>query len=145
MKMSNATSRPPVASLNMGGSLIEIAALTALIGSTTAESLVLGNKGAGGLLWGTMSIFGALSVIKACLAAATPDWLRETPGVRSKEIDGAIGVSLNLDKSTAHSIRRGISAVGVACKIRMVSAAIPLPLPVDRSFPFPVWTCFLQI
>ena len=49
--MSNATDRTSAfASLNLGGSLIEIAALTALIGSTTAESLVLGNKGAVGLL-----------------------------------------------------------------------------------------------
>lgn len=120
--MSNATSRTSstVSSLNLGGGLIEIAALTALIGSTTAESLVLGNKGAAGLLWGTMSIFGALSVIKACIAAATPDWLRETLGVRTKETDGAIGVSLNLDSKSVPSIRRGTSAVGVACKVRVV-------------------------
>ena len=63
--MSNGTAaQEKVSSLNLGGGLIEIAALTALIGSTTAESLVLGNKGAAGLVWGTMSIFGALSVIR---------------------------------------------------------------------------------
>ena len=63
--MSNGThAQEKVSSLNLGGGLIEIAALTALVGSTTAESLVLGNKGAAGLVWGTMSIFGALSVIR---------------------------------------------------------------------------------
>ncbi|KAL9125924.1 MAG: hypothetical protein Q9217_004945 [Psora testacea] len=111
-----------VASLNMGGGLIEIAALTALIGSTTAESLVLGNKGAPGLLWGTMSIFGALSVIKACIAAATPDWLRETIGVRSKETDAAIGVSLDLNVKGHKIQRRAASACGIACKVAINSS-----------------------
>lgn len=117
--MANETSRASVASsLNLGGGLIEIGALTALIGSTTAASLVLGNKGAPGLLWGTMSIFGALSVIKACVAAATPDWLRETLGVRNKETDAAIGLSLDLDsKSLQKKSRATTGAVGVACKV----------------------------
>ena len=71
--MSDTTSSPErVSSLNLGGGLIEIAALTALIGSTTAESLVLGNKGAAGLVWGTMSIFGALSVIRGCVRVSAP-------------------------------------------------------------------------
>ena len=117
--MANETSRASIASsLNLGGGLIEIGALTALIGSTTAASLVLGNKGAAGLLWGTMSIFGALSVIKACVAAATPDWLRETLGVRNKETDAAIGLSLDLDsKSLQKKSRVTTGAVGVACKV----------------------------
>ena len=63
--MSNGTAaQEEVSSLNLGGGLIEIAAWTALIGSTREESLVLGNKGAAGLVWGTMSVFGALSVIR---------------------------------------------------------------------------------
>ena len=116
--MANETSRASaVASLNLSGGLIEIGALTALIGSTTAASLVLGNKGAAGLLWGTMSIFGALSVIKACVAAATPDWLRETLGVRNKETDAAIGLSLDLDSRNLQKKSRGTGAVGVGCKV----------------------------
>ena len=116
--MANETSRVSVASsLNLGGGLIEIGALTALIGSTTAASLVLGNKGAAGLLWGTMSIFGALSVIRACVAAATPDWLRETLGVRNKETDAAIGLSLDLDSRSLQKKSRNTGAVGVACKV----------------------------
>ena len=116
--MANETSRASIASsLNLGGGLIEIGALTALIGSTTAASLVLGNKGAAGLLWGTMSIFGALSVIKACVAAATPDWLRETLGVRNEETDAAIGLSLDLDSKSLQKKSRVTGALGVACKV----------------------------
>ena len=116
--MANETSRASaVSSLNLGGGLIEIGALTALIGSTTAASLVLGNKGAAGLLWGTMSMFGVLSVIKACVAAATPDWLRETLGVRNKETDAAVGLSLDLDSRNLQKKSRGTGAVGVGCKV----------------------------
>jgi len=82
--------------LRVGSGLVEIAAITALIGSTTAESLVLGNRGAPGLAWSSMSVFGALSVTKGCIAAATPGWLRETMGVRNGLTDSAIGLSLNL-------------------------------------------------
>src|SRR5262245_24938959 len=67
----------------LGTGLIEIAALTALIGSNTAEQLTLGNRGAAGLAWVGTSTFGSLSILKACLAASTPTWLRETIGVRS--------------------------------------------------------------
>ncbi|KAL9603039.1 MAG: hypothetical protein Q9219_001403 [cf. Caloplaca sp. 3 TL-2023] len=105
-------------SLNFGGGLIEIAALTALIGSTTAESLVLGNRGSAGLLWGTMSCFGALSVVKACIAAATPGWLRDTFGVRSKATDDALGVALTLDDTSLQSRRnRATGICGIACLV----------------------------
>ncbi|KAL8919029.1 MAG: hypothetical protein Q9208_006995 [Pyrenodesmia sp. 3 TL-2023] len=106
-----------LASSNFGGGLIEIAALTALIGSTTAESLVLGNRGAAGLLWATMSIFGALSVIKACIAAATPGWLRETIGVRSKETDSALGIALTLNDKSLRNRRNAVGVCGVSCQI----------------------------
>lgn len=70
-------------SIKIGTGLVEIAALTALIGSDTSASLVIGDKGAPGLAWAAMSTFGILSVIKSCIAGAAPDWLRETMGVRS--------------------------------------------------------------
>ena len=119
--MSNLTGSNPIfSSLNLGGGLVEIAALTALIGSTTVGSLMLGNKGTAGLVWGTMSVFGALSVIKACLSATTPGWLRETLGVRTSEIDAAVGLSLNLDSKGFRSKKRDQGAVGLACKIETV-------------------------
>lgn len=35
--------------LDVSGGLVEVAALTSLIGATTAESLILGSRGAAGL------------------------------------------------------------------------------------------------
>ena len=119
--MSNLTSsNPTLSSLNLGGGLIEIAALTALIGSITVQSLMLGNKGTAGLVWGTMSIFGALSVIKACLSATTPGWLRETLGVRTSDIDAALGLTLDLDTRGFRSKKRGGNAIGLVCKLEAV-------------------------
>ena len=120
--MSSSSSSTPHrhSSPDFGGGLIEIAALTSLIGSTTAESLALGNRGAAGLLWGTMSMFGALSVIKACIAAATPANLRETFGVRSKETDAALGMALTLDNKELRSRHRFKGVCGIGCKIAVV-------------------------
>ena|SRR5947207_333176 len=107
-------------SFNVGNGLIEIAALTALVGSTTAESLTLGNKGAAGLVWATISIFGAVSIVKACIAAATPGWLRETLGVRNKETDCAVGLALDLDMKYLRSRNRIGGAVGIICEVKAV-------------------------
>ena len=122
LAMANSTNRPSAdaSSLNLGGGLVEVAALTALVGSTTAESLILGNKGAAGLVWGSMSAFGALSIIRACISAATPDWLRDTLGVRAKEIDAAVGLALRLDEKDRKSRARVGSAIGLVCKIETV-------------------------
>jgi hypothetical protein len=110
--------------LNVGNGLIEIAALTALIGSATAESLTLGNKGAAGLAWAAMSTFGALSVVKACVAGATPGWLRETLGVRNDATDSAIGLSLDLNsgyRNREDMARKNLGeAVGVTCERQRV-------------------------
>ena len=110
--------------LNVGSGLIEIAALTALIGSATAESLTLGNKGAAGLAWAAMSTFGALSVVKACVAGATPGWLRETLGVRNDATDSAIGLSLDLNsgyRNREDIARKNLGeAVGVTCERQRV-------------------------
>jgi hypothetical protein len=49
--MGNSTDiKAALGSINLGNGLIEIAALTSLIGSTAAESLALGDKGPEALL-----------------------------------------------------------------------------------------------
>ena len=85
-------------SLNFGNGLIEIAALTTLIGSTTAGDLILGNRGAAGIVWGSISAFGSSSVIKACASAASPGWLRQMLGLRTTSSDGTVGMDLSLDR-----------------------------------------------
>ncbi|KAI9791236.1 MAG: hypothetical protein M1816_004228 [Peltula sp. TS41687] len=105
--------------LKVGSGLIEIAALTALVGSSTAQSLMLGNRGAVGLVWAAMSMFGVLSMIKACLAASIPAWLRDTLGVRGVEADDALGLSLMLEKEefkARNSIAR--DTVGLVSEIQ---------------------------
>jgi hypothetical protein len=108
------------ARLNLGGGLVDITALTALIGSSTAESLALGNKGAVGPVFAAITIFGALSVVKACIAAATPGWLRETLGVKSSETDSATGRSLDLVARYLRSRNRIGVAIGVSREAELV-------------------------
>lgn len=109
----------------IGNGLVDVAALTALIGSATAESLTLGNRGAAGLPWGTMSIFGSISVAKACIAAATPSWLRETIGVRNAATDSALGLSLDLASTYMNRedmARKNLGdAVGIFCVTKQAS------------------------
>ncbi|KAB8596105.1 hypothetical protein FH972_025814 [Carpinus fangiana] len=101
---------------SLASGLTEIAALTALLGSTTAEALILGNNGAAGLPWAFMSNFGAFSILKSCLAAATPDWLRDTVGVRTKPVDSSLGLGVNLDReSVSRRLRMG-RVVGLLCE-----------------------------
>src|SRR5437868_2960995 len=107
-------------SMTLANGMVEIAALTTLIGSSTAEALSLGNKGASGLVWATMSTFGVYSVVKACVAASTPDWLRETIGVRNDIIDSVVGLNLDL-KMNFRSRNRIGGAIGVSCAIKPVS------------------------
>ncbi|KAF8227144.1 hypothetical protein L208DRAFT_1405881 [Tricholoma matsutake] len=59
-------------SFSFGSSFIDFTALTTLIGSAAAESLVLGNHGAAGVAWATMSAFGLAWVIRACISTAIP-------------------------------------------------------------------------
>lgn len=108
-------------SFNIGSGLINLAALTALIGSSTVESLVLGSRGTAGLPWAAMSSFGVISVVKASLTGLSPAWLRETLGVRSALSDSFLGMSLDLrrDWRGETRIRRQIGqAAGVLCKRR---------------------------
>jgi hypothetical protein len=109
-----------VVSNTFGSGLIEITALTALIGSSTAEQLALGNRGAAGLAWVGMSTFGCSSIIRACVAGSTPNSLRDTLGVRNAAIDSAIG--LNLDLSSTYMSREDLArknlgeTVGIMCE-----------------------------
>jgi hypothetical protein len=105
--------------MNVGSGIVEIAALTALVGSTTAESLVLGCRGAAGMAWAAMSTFGSLFLIKACVAAATPGWLRDTIGVRNSQCDSAVGLSLSLNRHAKRHVLNG-EAVGTSVFIREV-------------------------
>jgi hypothetical protein len=96
----------------IGSGVVEIAALTALIGVSTVESLVLGERGAAGLPWAAQSGFGIIFLIQACLAAACPDELRDTMGVRGERADLAVGLHLPFymkRKTKIHGRPNGIS------------------------------------
>lgn len=105
-------------SSSFSGGLVEIAALTTLIGSSTATALVLGDRGGPGLAWAAMSAFGILSLVKGCVAGAAPDWLRATLGVRDSIVDAALGMRLDLrskHRSSQDLARRDLGAAqGVA-------------------------------
>ncbi|KAF7596222.1 hypothetical protein BBP40_002754 [Aspergillus hancockii] len=94
-------------------SFVPLGAAATLIGSSTAESLTLGNRGTAGLPWATLTFFGVLSVIKTCIAAACPDCFRDAIGVRSPEVDSALGMSIGLRVKPTHTGSAG-PAVGVA-------------------------------
>ena len=92
---------------NFGNGFVELAMLTTLIGPAAAETLILGNHGAAGLAWATMSAFGTGRVISACLSGACAPWLREILGLRSKLIDSSLGMEL------PSAILRILSEVGM--------------------------------
>lgn len=91
--------------------LLEVSALTTLIGSSAAESLILGNKGSAGLAWAALSAFSFVSVIKGCVSGASPGWLRELLTIRSPASDLAVGMQLPLDQSS----RTHVEPVGIKC------------------------------
>lgn len=106
----------------IGSGLVEVSALTALIGSPTTEQLTLGDRGAAGLGWVGMSMFGSLSTLKSCVAAWTPSWLRETLGVRNPTTDAAMGLGLDLSSTymdREDMARRNMKgALGVTCELK---------------------------
>ncbi|KAE9402482.1 hypothetical protein BT96DRAFT_547364 [Gymnopus androsaceus JB14] len=119
MSASNSSSRFLLTNLsnnlNLGNGLIDLSALTTLIGSTAAESLVLGNRGPAGVSWSAMSAFGTLSIIRACIGAAVSGWMRETLGLRTKSCDLAVGMHLGLDD--ARKVRDGLgSPLAIMCE-----------------------------
>ena len=82
----------------VGGGLVEISAVSTIIGAPIAEALIHGLKAACGMAWAPMSCFGAIHVTKACLSASVPDRLRESMGLRNQFVDAAIGVMLRVDQ-----------------------------------------------
>ena len=116
----------PTTHWKVGPGLIEIGALSALIGSQTAASLSLGDRGVAGLPWAAISMFGFLSIIQACVAAATPSWLRESLGVRTSATDFSVGMSLDLstkDKSRDNTARKNqVEAIGIICERQAVGS-----------------------
>lgn len=114
--------------------LVEIAALTTLIGSSTATSLVLGNRGGPGLPWAAMSAFGILSTVKGCVAGASPDWMRAALGVRDLLSDDALGIKLNLRskyKSPQDLARRDLGRAG----------GLAVMVPSVRKKIYDPWAC----
>lgn len=82
--------------MNVGNGLVEIGALTTLIGSNTAGDLAVGNKGSAGIVWGSITTFGNSSVIMACAGAALPGWLRHILALRTRASDEVVGMHLLL-------------------------------------------------
>lgn len=96
-------------------SWVEFAPIATIIGSSNATPLVLGAKGPSGLAWAGMSVFGSLQVLKACSAAAIPDWLRQSIKLRDESTDSALGFRLLLDSTIGDaSARRELGPTAVA-------------------------------
>lgn len=113
----------PSPSLSFGSGLINLAALTALVGSSTIESLMLGSRGTAGLPWASISTFGVISIVKAAVAGLSPGWLRETLGVRNALSDSLLGMSFDLRRNVrweARTRRNFGHAAGVMCKRKAV-------------------------
>ena len=112
---------------------MEIAALTALIGGSTAESLALGACGACCLLWAALSSFGSIFILKVCVSACTPAWLRETIAVRTAGSHTAVGCNGRLD-GKVNGRRMVEDAIGVMVECNMVCslAEVKMFLTISR-------------
>ena len=99
---------------NFGNGFVDLAMLTTLVGPAAAETLVLGNHGAAGLAWATMSAFGTGRVVCACLSGSCAPWLREIMGLRSKVTDSSLGMELssNSNSNITNIIRSRYAAEG---------------------------------
>ena len=108
---------------NFGSAFVELSALTTFIGSSVAESLILGNEGGAGVAWAAMSAFGLMDIVKTCVGAASPGWLRTVIGARSENMDVAVGLEVA-------SSQRGRGAMKVR---RSYGERGPSGLSVDAS------------
>lgn len=101
--------------------LLQIGILATLITSSSAESLILGNRGIAGLAWASLGAFGCLSVVKGCISGACVGWQREFLGLRSKWSDLSVGMGLDLARdSRSGKTPDGANAVGIICKVDIV-------------------------
>jgi len=113
----------PFPTPNFGNAFVELSALTTFIGSSVAESLILGNEGGAGVAWAAMSAFGLMDIVKTCVGAASPGWLRTVIGARSENTDVAVGLEVA-------SSQRGRGALKVR---RSYGEKGPSGLSVDAS------------
>ncbi|KAF2452717.1 hypothetical protein BDY21DRAFT_358157 [Lineolata rhizophorae] len=82
-----------------GSSLVEITAMTALIETATAESLISSGRSAAGIPCAAMSSFGSIFMIRACISTSTLAWMRSTIGMQSARVDAAVWLIENLDRT----------------------------------------------
>ncbi|GJJ14367.1 hypothetical protein Clacol_008631 [Clathrus columnatus] len=114
----------PIPSLNFGNNIIDVSSLTTLIGSTTGEILILGNRGPAGIAWASTSSFGILWMIRACVNGASPGWLREMIGIRSTISDSVLGMSLDWDSTHALKVRKKMpQAIAIVCENHSASSS----------------------
>ncbi|KAH0559924.1 hypothetical protein GP486_003555 [Trichoglossum hirsutum] len=100
--------------------LVELSALATLIGSTSAETLTLGLKGASGLPWAAMSFFGILENAKVNLAAAVPYRVREAFGLRITQADLAVGLDFPVDiRKEWRSDEQGTSVCAISMPVSL--------------------------
>jgi len=113
----NTKSQLSLPTINLNNGLLEITALTTLVGSGVAVSLAFGSRGPAGLAWAPMSAFGMLGTIRACFCGASPGWLRETLSLRTAVSDAVIGMELDLDDSrrTGQVRSRMGEPLGIVC------------------------------
>lgn len=116
----------------LGSGLVEVSAVATLIGAPIAESLTVGLRSAACLPWASMSAFGLLHVAKAAMAAAVPDWLRDSMGLQNDNVVAAIGFCLPL-KANKQARRR--EDLGDVQAISLSSIASPKGIPTAPSPP----------
>jgi len=91
--------------MDVANTLAVITLTTILIRENITPTLVLGNRGSAGLVWGTASVFGALSAIRACMGGASSGSVRSLLGLRSKASDAAVGLDLELARDSGRAVR----------------------------------------
>ncbi|KAK7039601.1 hypothetical protein R3P38DRAFT_2900627 [Favolaschia claudopus] len=109
----------PMSSFSFSNNLVEISALTALLGSEAAEAMVLGARGAAGVAWAATSSFGTVSVVKACLSGACGGWLRQSLGLRTLVSDDAVGLELRQDSHREAKLRLSLGEpLAIVCHVQ---------------------------